>query len=157
MEEITRCPFCKKRLSGVKHFDGFMANLLAICIKFSGAIEINGMKHINIVTAKDLSKNGYTSFYARISDLRYWGLLERKKEWNKKGIYQITEKAVKFVNNELSVPIFVRVSQNKILNESPETITFIDAIGDNWATTSEYIEIWRMDNLKDNRQGRLAL
>ena len=142
-KDIMRCPACGKRLSGYKHFEGFMARLLGRCFQLCGPEIINGIKYNHIIKSETFRKLGYSNEYARVSDLRYWGLLKRERKWNHKGYFQITDKAIDFVRGVIKISTYVRCSQGKLIEELGEKITFSQAAGKEFATIDVWINTWK--------------
>jgi hypothetical protein len=66
--------------------------------------------------------------------LRYWGIIEEKQKGEEKtktsGLWRITEKGKLFVENRLEVPRHIYIFDTKLLGNSEQVTTIIDALGD---------------------------
>lgn len=150
------CSECGRPLHGMKQFEGFMSCLLACCFKVAKTQPIRWKRKMSdqksvyifedvkdCVLAKDI-KGIKPEYYARIADLKYWGLLSQRREWNHQGIYQITDLARRFISGSYSIPRKVYVAKGYLLRESQETITFKHAIGKRYNEVEDWIIDWIM-------------
>lgn len=155
-KRIGVCPTCGKPRGGMKQFEGYMARLFIMCVKYSEDQVISWKKKIDnkqseivtekvddVVLSKKLSDEGYTKQYTRIGDLKHWGLLYQRPEWWHQGIYQVTDKAKRFLAGRLTIAEKVIVSRGKVIETSEQEISFDRAIGKAKNEITDWILDWR--------------
>lgn len=155
--EDNTCPTCGRRLTGRKQFEGYMAKLFTHVLRLSGPVKWDGWVLDRGVTAKEIREKVGGTFYARVGDLKYWGLLEQKKEWNHYGLYQITELAKGFVSGRVRIPQFVEVAKGEIVKSSHETVSFFEAAQKDWNDISGWISDWIQPALTRGENGQLTM
>lgn len=129
------CPTCGSRTDpGKKSFEGFMANLLSIAIRVSN----NGE-----VLAEDVRTQSDAQNYARLGDLKYWGLLNQAPaDWHY-GKYTLTPFARSFARGAITIPQDVFVRRGYVVATSIKQIDFQTACGTNFNTIENWIKDWR--------------
>lgn len=168
-EQAETCPTCGQKVKvGVKVFEGFMANLFIAAVKLSRDSEVQWRADRadskselrkaflrDVVFSKDLRDAGFATRYARLGDLKYWGLLHQDPEWWHQGIYQLTDAAKEFLCGRGSVSKRLRVAGGRVLEESEERIDLRAALGGKWNEIADWITDWRRTNTEDDGQGTL--
>lgn len=155
------CPTCGRKYSGVKTFDGFVASLFLAILKTAGDKKVKWINPRwafdgtererqeivpNCVTSKELQKTLRSTQYARIGDLKYWGLLSQRSEWWHQGIYQITGLARLFAAGAVSVPKNIIVAKGRRTAASAEQVSFQAAFGSKWSDIEDWINDWNKNN-----------
>ncbi len=163
------CPTCGHRIKvGVKTFEGFMAHLFIVAVKLSKDAEVewradradakSRVKKAflrDVVFSKDVRDAGYATRYARLGDLKYWGLLRQDPEHWHQGIYQLTDLAMDFLSGLATVPKRLKVTGGKVLEVSEEQIDLRSALGGKWNEIADWITDWRRRHVEEGGQGML--
>lgn len=152
----AKCPTCGQSIEGDKVFEGYMARLLMAALKCAKDQNVSwrvryDKKRSEVVTRfleramlkTDFQRVGTHTQYARVSDLRFWGLLKREPEWFHQGIYQVTDLAMDFVTGHASIPKLLVVHKGNVLTQGQDLITFREALGDQWNDIPAWILDWR--------------
>ena len=149
------CLHCKhKRKPGMKQFEGFMARLFIDMVKLSKDARMKGIEYRGLVRSEDIREQIGATRYARIGDLKYWGLIRQEKEWWHYGIYQLTDLAYLFMKGA-RIAQKVYVAKGITIQKSPETISLQEALGKQWNTIAGWIGDWRNRYIGGNEQMNL--
>lgn len=153
--------------AGLKQFEGYMARLFLACVQVSYTRELSwsadrgDKKSIKVtevvkdaVLAKDLQKiTAIKNGYARVGDLKYWGLLDQRQEWWHQGIYKLTKMGKSFIyRNDTKIPRIIKVVNGFPVDFSEERITLPQALGKQWNTYHDWISEWRMQHVHEMRE-----
>ncbi|MBI4063493.1 MAG: hypothetical protein HY401_04240 [Elusimicrobia bacterium] len=156
-EQMEVCPTCGHKFqAGVKVFEGFMARLFVQAVRLSkdatvewradradARSELKKAFLRDVVFSKDLREAGFATRYARIGDLKYWGLLQQEPGHWHAGIYQLTPLAKAFLTGQATIPKRVKVGGGKVLETSQEQIDLKTALGKKWNEIADWISEWR--------------
>lgn len=168
-EREEACPTCGRKLrTGVKVFEGFMANLFIAAVKLSKSAEVEWRADRadsksplrkaflrGVVLSRDVRDAGFATRYARLADLKYWGLLKQESEWWHQGVYQLTDLAKDFLAGLAAVPKRLKVANGKVLEASEEKIDLRSALGERWNEIADWITDWRRKHADEGGQGTL--
>lgn len=167
----AHCPTCGRKLvAGTKSFDGFMANLFILAVRVSKDTTVEWkadradprsstrkefMK--DVVLSKDIRNSAHATRYARLGDLKLWGLLRQEPGHWHQGIYQLTDLAKEFLQDTATIPRRLLVSGGKMLQASQEQISLEAALGSKWNEIAHWIQDWRKKHTTDEgtRPGEL--
>lgn len=130
-----RCTQCGQRIHiGKKVFEGFMARLFLLAMK----VEVGG-----VVLSENVMNEGNARQYARLGDLKYWGLLDQAPaDWHH-GRYTLTALARSFLAGTVSISKEVLVKEGQLVGNSLKRVDFKTAYGSDFNTIEGWINDWR--------------
>ena len=166
------CPTCGRPLkAGTKSFGRFPAELFLTAVSCSRDAHVEWKTNradpksptekkylTHVVFSDDLRKAGLTTKYARLGDLKLWGLLTQDPNHWHQGIYQLTSLAGEFLSGVALIPKKLHVSGGIVLRASEEKISLKDALGGRWEEVAHWIQDWRKKHGAEDEesgQGRL--
>lgn len=127
--EGVGCPCCDQF---VKHYKRTINSSIA-----RGLIHVVKTQQLNVDFKLDAALDGVLgakTIYPQLSLCKYWGLLKpiagiRDDGSDRIGLYQNTEKGIKFVNHEIKVLSHVELFNDKQYGFDGKQISIIDALG----------------------------
>lgn len=139
-------------------FEGFMANLLISCADMAKDREVSfntpaGMRTEYVrkaVLSEDFRIRGLVTQYARLGDLKFWGLLDQDGRWWHQGIYRLTDKARRFILGEISLPRYIYTRKKEVVEQEGE-ITFREAVGKDWNRLQDWLRQWRGTPIREEQ------
>ena len=98
----------------------------------------------NAFLTEMVKKYGAHSNYATMSVLKVWGFLRQDKAWHHSGIYQLTEKGIRFLRGHLRVPLeqVYWMDTLHIYWQSDRLVDFSEAMGNKMMDVKDHLDDW---------------